>query len=516
MIKVHNGVPNPYVREAVLFPFDDRSIPFSAGLQLNLVSGKSGAANPIVLSGGKPGEPDDATVRFYGSVVQIGDELRMWYQSRGSLDPDGGPDFQFRTCYAVSRDGVRWEKPKLGLVEYNGSRDNNVVDVFGGRCVVWSAPVIHDPEDPDPARRFKMVIESGVLYGKRMGVAYSPDGLTWTESPDNPVGPGVSHSGLIKYNGCYYVNGQDGDRTHSGTSRKLVTHASYDFEHWTEASCLGMRREGIPPRPVLSESNTREEVHRGAGLWDRGNVIIGVYDMLHGHPSGESHLTTTDLGLVVSNDGLYYREPIPDFRLVPAYAELQVTLGIGPFLKHAQAMCNVKDLTMCWYEAWYDGDIRLATWPRDRLGFFRTYRESSAPTVTVAEPEGLRDRRVAAFGGRPIAVPDRRPGDAPPEPHFVSCVLSTDGSAARLFANVDVSDHSPLTVEVLDEQFRPVAGYSGDECIPLRRSALRQPVAWRDRAVIGGVDGGFRLKVTFGGVRPEDARFYALYVTEAD
>ena len=62
-------------------------MPFSHGLHLLLLSGKKpGQANPIVLSRGKPGEPDDASVRFYGSVIAGGDELRMWYLARGERD----------------------------------------------------------------------------------------------------------------------------------------------------------------------------------------------------------------------------------------------------------------------------------------------------------------------------------------------------------------------------------------------------------------------------------------------
>ena len=30
-------------------------------------------------------------------------------------------------CYAESRDGLKWEKPQLGLVEFNGSKQNNIV-----------------------------------------------------------------------------------------------------------------------------------------------------------------------------------------------------------------------------------------------------------------------------------------------------------------------------------------------------------------------------------------------------
>ena len=30
-------------------------------------------------------------------------------------------------CYATSRDGLRWEKPELGVVEFNGNKANNLV-----------------------------------------------------------------------------------------------------------------------------------------------------------------------------------------------------------------------------------------------------------------------------------------------------------------------------------------------------------------------------------------------------
>src|SRR5438094_8370031 len=118
MIEIRNTAPNAGLREAVLFPFDNASLPFSAGLRLQLVSGKTpGKKNPIVVRRGEPGEPDDETVRYYGTIISsgCGDELWMWYQARGTLDPK--TNRQRRLCYAVSRDGVRWEKPKLGLVE---------------------------------------------------------------------------------------------------------------------------------------------------------------------------------------------------------------------------------------------------------------------------------------------------------------------------------------------------------------------------------------------------------------
>ena len=75
-----------------------------------------------------------------------------------------------------------------------------------------------------------------------------------------------------------------------------------------------------------------------------------------------------------------------------------------------------------------------------------------------------------------------------------------------------VWEHSELIVEVLDEQFRPLPGYSGEACVPLREPGLRQPVVWQGRDSVSEIAGPFRLRVTFGGLRPEDARLHALYV----
>ncbi len=33
----------------------------------------------------------------------------------------------FGVCYATSKDGIHWEKPELGLIDFNGSKKNNIV-----------------------------------------------------------------------------------------------------------------------------------------------------------------------------------------------------------------------------------------------------------------------------------------------------------------------------------------------------------------------------------------------------
>ena len=85
----------------------------------------------------------------------------MWYLAMGQrkLERGQAPGYWRPMCYAESDDGVHWTKPDLGLVEYNGGTRNNI-------CLIEGEPrsltlvndflsVLHEPDDPDPSRRYK-------------------------------------------------------------------------------------------------------------------------------------------------------------------------------------------------------------------------------------------------------------------------------------------------------------------------------------------------------------------------
>ncbi len=76
-------------------------------------------------------------------------------------------------------------------------------------------------------------------------------------------------------NGCFYLSGQGGN---VGTKRALVTYISYDFDHWSDAVAVGLRKD-IPPYPAMPGPHAGEQVHLGASYWNRGNVILGLYGM---------------------------------------------------------------------------------------------------------------------------------------------------------------------------------------------------------------------------------------------
>ena len=124
MILVAQNLTNS-IAQIVLFPFDDYAIPLQRGVELSL-QGHQGRGK-LVLEPGTPNSPDGEHVAYYGNVKRVGNEFWMWHLGQAAIeDNDQNPWFQ-RVCFAKSKDGFSWEKPILGLVEFNGSKENNLV-----------------------------------------------------------------------------------------------------------------------------------------------------------------------------------------------------------------------------------------------------------------------------------------------------------------------------------------------------------------------------------------------------
>ncbi|HEU0046955.1 MAG TPA: hypothetical protein VFQ43_05025, partial [Nitrososphaera sp.] len=301
--------------QAVLFGFDDRAFPYQNAVQTHLSPGR----NPkLVLQHGPEGSVDEVLL-YYGTVLRIGDTFHLWYT--GNFGPManniGYERVDCRICYATSKDGVTWVKPSLGLVEFKGSKQNNIVQLDAP--TLWSTfAVLHDPEDSDANRRFKAAYEAKIDSGLRFCVAFSPDGLHWKASPKNPVAPFLEMAGITKHQGLYYVSGQSlGHRP--VVARRVVTFASADFETWSPSGAVGLDRSPDLSGPSTDGNfSSYEEAHLGAAMWNRGNVIIGIYGQWHGHPTGDRRLVAIDLGFALTHDAIHYYEPIPNFRFIPA------------------------------------------------------------------------------------------------------------------------------------------------------------------------------------------------------
>lgn len=130
--------------------------------------------------------PWEGSYSNYNSIFKDGDIFRMYYRGwhrgvKGELTHD------MVWCYAESKDGIHWVKPNLGLFEFNGSKENNIIlasrdfgdfkFTFADNMTVFKD---HNP-DVSPDARYKAFVD---LRKQRpdwsLLVFHSPDGIRWT------------------------------------------------------------------------------------------------------------------------------------------------------------------------------------------------------------------------------------------------------------------------------------------------------------------------------------------------
>ena len=163
---------------------DDYLIESMEGVGLRLHEPKS-AGTALTLE-----NPWEGNTCAYFNLFQDGDLYRMYYRGSNLADYALTDLLQEREkvlkdhppviAYAESSDGIYWRKPKLGLFEFQGSRDNNIlwIDTPGDQKISDGMYVFKDgnPEAPD-SQRYKAL--GGSSYP--LVALVSPDGLRWTE-----------------------------------------------------------------------------------------------------------------------------------------------------------------------------------------------------------------------------------------------------------------------------------------------------------------------------------------------
>lgn len=509
--QLDSGTFKPVIDETkatTLFAFDNVSIPFTRSLNLEMNQPEKYSGNPVVARGAI-GEPDSWAVQFYGSVLKIDGKFRMWYAAQSSERGDS-PDHNssyWRPAYAESMDGVHWTKPKLGLVEYRSTKENNLVSVDPLMGPI-NVKVLYEPEDPDPARRYKMTAH--VYYNKtypdgkvsRHGTLapyVSADGFNWKLVREaNPVDAEMQKAdmflpyvhnepagGLYKWDGMYYSSGQNPyDGLQPAQRRTVRTYRSRDFMEWSQTSTVSFIRSG--QHELRPNGNDGKQTHEGVSVWNRGNVLLGLSGMWQG--ATEWPNITIDLGFVVSNDAIYFREPMHEWKII----------GIGEDgawdqggLIQGQGFENVGDKTYIYYGAWdprtwtgYQvpipprGGVGLATLPRDRFGALRVndYGEGASEFITTA-----------------LEVPGNE--------------------SRRLYLNADgLGKDAALKFEILTKDERPVPGFSGANAAIVKLSGFQTPILWNGQGELVGLPTEYRIKATFVGEQKEGIKFNAIYV----
>ena len=492
-----------------IFAFDSASIPYAQNLRLEMRAPTKHPGNPVVRRG-KAGEPDAWGVQFYGSVIREQGKFRLWYVAVDDELESKTPYARWRAAYAESDDGVKWTKPNLGLVEFKGSKNNNLILTDPAPLGFVNLKVLADPDNPNPERRYKISTHVYFQHKSRLGTLApfaSEDGLTWkmltdaqpTKTAELPekdlVLPAVHFEpcgGLYKWDGMYYVCGQNAmNATRPYHGRVTRMYRSADFVHWSPTSSLGFVRTAQHTLLGPGRSLEGEQNHEGISVWNRRNVLVGIYGRWHGAKEWKD--ITIDLGFVVSNDGLTFREPAHEWTFLPRGEDGSWDQG---GLLQGQGFENVGDQTLIYYGAWDPrhgslprGGVGIATLPRDRFGDL------------VVEEAG---RGPGAYQ-LPVVTSE-----------FVTAAVPLKASTPhRFYLNADgLGPQAALKIELLSDNERPLPGYSGPDAALIRTSGFQTPTRWRGKHELAGLPERIRLRVTFEGDRKTNIRFSAIYLQE--
>tara|TARA_B100001123_G_scaffold450786_1_gene623763 strand:- start:1042 stop:2463 length:1422 start_codon:yes stop_codon:yes gene_type:complete len=250
------------------------------------------------------------------TFIQDGDRYLMYY--RGSTWPGVRQPYQFYQCYAESDDGINWTRPELGIIEFEGSKANNIVVKKNGAF----EPFLDTNPDCHPDQRFKALTANGVLHAWS-----SPDGIRWVPMRDEPV---ITHGKFDSQNVAFWdatrgqyvayyraMRGPNDEMTEegpqlgidpNGPARDVMTCTSTDFLNWTEPQWL--EYPGAPPEQIYL--NQIRAYHRAPHIFVGfpGRFVAGR-EIEKGlptteHPAYETANVTETL-FMSSRDGLHFK-----------------------------------------------------------------------------------------------------------------------------------------------------------------------------------------------------------------
>ena len=445
------------------------------------------SANPV-LPLGDVGEWDfRRTSNWGGTTIFDEDEkiFKMWYIGQGVENDDFAG-----IGYAVSQDGIYWQKPRLGLYEYRGSKENNIVfqsptgiKIYGvvmdGMCDHFT--LTRDAREEDAAKRYKGWTR---IYYEQEDTnvffpMYSADGIHWEVGSAPVAYPTIDPTNVI-------VDDEDPDpgkrikfygNLHDPDRRIGHRDMGYgpDFEQCAPS----------PHNPVLEPVEGMEHtIHLFTAIRYRGYYVMlynynlwldyygqrGDFDVRKEDPRVPEPKTGAfvgDIRLAVNRDGVGKFRRVNMHQPVVARGEKgewdSASLVTSAPIVHGDTIyifySAVDESGGASPNAWLENipcPIRtgLATLRLDGFTCLQSRDRLTPATVTTV----------------PISV------KGPKETKLI----------------LNASDFVPyrdwIEVEVLDAGTgSPVAGYGREDCTDVVREGIRIPVAWRERQTLEGV-----------------------------
>ncbi len=293
--------------------------------------------NPVIQAD-KPWERGGGGVYLYGGSVMYDEEdghFKMWYRTSSPLDSSATsrskePEGAYKACYAVSDDGVHWEKPSLGLTDHDGSTHNNILPpAIGGMKQIRRPNLIKDYDDPDPDRRYKMIYMDNFEGKWALSKGFSRDGITWEMNVgvphafERPVAPNgvlfgwdARRSEYVHYHRKSGMVPADVDGRLVRKKHAVMRTSSPDFEIWGDTQEVLTPSDTDPPNWSPSHGVDL------AGVLYTDDLYVGTVDSgttyhvedFPGHlwdPFHRNEFAEYRTELVISRDGVMWRRAAP-------------------------------------------------------------------------------------------------------------------------------------------------------------------------------------------------------------
>jgi hypothetical protein len=403
-------------------------------------------------------KPWEGNAVNYVTVFQDGELYRMYYRGADVLyTPEGyretHPDL---TCYAESRDGIHWTKPTLGIWEFNGSKENNIV--WRGAGGHNFAPF----RDPNPAAtadaRYKALGSNDAKSERGLIAMRSADGIRWSRWSEKPV---ITKGAFDSQNLAFWdsVRGEYRDYHRDfRDGRDIRTCTSKDFLVWSDPVYL----EYSPKR--VSELYTNQVIP----YYRAPHIFLGFptrYVDRGWTPSAEA-LPRIDYRRVRAAKSRREGTAVTDGMFMVSRDALRFTLWPESFLRPG----------LRGSDTWFYGDVYqnwglvetkspLPDAPREFSVYFTESTMQERPAYLrryTLRVDGFVSLAAPLSGGEVLTRPLRFEGE-------------------RLTLNYSTSAAGSIRVELQDGSGAPLPGFALADCPELYGDALEQEVVWKNR-----------------------------------
>jgi hypothetical protein len=393
----------------------------------------------------------------------------QWAVSQGDGEVIVEGEGAGRTCLATSRDGIHWEKPVVGEVEFEGSKDNNILPPE------WLMGYTYrDPNATDPAKRYRGHVRTGDTKspGMTFDLYFSPDFKTWTPYEHNPIidtSPRIGRWGPTDFMGWdpirrkYAVHMENCLHRRAPLGKRLIGRSeSDDGIGWSEPETIL-----LPDRLDPSDTEFYDlMVSAYEGMYVGLLWIFSTTNMTH-HPEA-----------VFSRDGIHYRRDYrrpfiergsnpADFDSVSLYADAPIVHGGQIF-------------------TYYTG----RNWRSPETLMELGDRSKGAIGLAVTRLDGFVS--VDGTKGRATDVPPGR-GQIAEYSELVTRSFSFTGSELHLNVQAALQQWGAgpceIRVEVLEPNHAYIDGYEFDDADPITTDSIDHLASWKGSSDLSRFEG---------------------------